>query len=170
MANAARQYDVRQTSGPQRRERQSHLYELPLVRPRRSSQQQIHNRTRVNLRPSEAVSIFTVGGLLVAAVMFVWIVVGYSKLNTVYAQTVTARSELRALEQEGKSLSAQYEEIFDKAALEEAIENSGSELSEIKSNQKVYVDLSEPDNAVVYQPQNEGLLARIQQMISGPAA
>ncbi len=167
MAQAARQYDTYRGAAPQRRERGTQLHEIPLVRPRRSSGQQIHTRVRVNLRQQDALSVLPVVGLAIAAVMFVLIIAGYSRLNSIYAQTVEARDQLTALEQEGKSLSAQYEEIFDKAALEAAIEASGSNLSEIKGNQKVYVDLSEPDNAVVYRPEEEGLVDHLKTLLFG---
>lgn len=170
MAEAARQFDYRYSASPRRRERGTQLHELPLVRPRRGDTRQIHTRERVHLRQPDPVSIFPVAGLLLTAFLCVWIVLSYSRLNQIYGQTVVARSELTALEQEGKTLSAQYEEIFDKAALEAAIEASGSSLSEIKSSQKVYVDLSEPDNAIVYQANGGGLLEHLKGLFFGPSA
>ena len=168
MAQAARQLDMNYV--PHRRDRGPHLHELPLVRPRKGAGQQAHVRERVNLRAREAVSVIPVLGFLAAAIACILIIQGYSQLNGIYAETVQAREQLRVLEQEGKTLSAQYEEIFDKAALDAAIEASGSTLGEVKNNQKVYVDLSEPDNAVVHRNTDQSILSRIGSLFSGPGA
>ena len=170
MAQAARQLDMNYSAAPRRRERGGHLHELPLVRPRRGAGAHVAARERVNLRPQEAVSVIPVLGLLVVAIACVLIIQGYSQLNSIYAETVQARSQLQVLQQEGKTLTAQYEEIFDKAALDAAIEASGSSLGEVKNNQKVYVDLSEPDNAVVYKDLDHSILNRLRSLFSGLGA
>lgn len=169
MASAARQLNMsylRDNAAPRRRDRGPQLHELPLVRPRRGAHQQVHTRVKVNLRPREEVSFLPAVGLLAAAFMCVLIIISYSQLNSIYAQTVDARHQLTALEQEGKTLTAQYEEIFDKAAMEAAISGSDTRLGEVKSNQKIYVDLSEPDNAVVYNQGGNGLLNRVMDFFS----
>lgn len=164
MAEAARQLNY--NASPRRRDKGPHLHELPLVRPRRGTQQQVHTRERVNLRPAEAVSLLPVVGLIVAAVLCVFIIQGYSQLNKIYADTIKARDQLRVLQQEEKTLSAQYEEIFDKAALDAAIEASGSTLGEVKSSQKLYVDLSEEDRCEVYHEEGKGILSRLRSLFS----
>ncbi len=153
MANAARQYYSYETAAPRRkRDNGPQLHELPLVRPRKKgqTQEQVQSRIKVNLRPKESVSILPVLGFAVAAVMAVMILFSYTQLNTIYAETVIVRDELSELQEEGQRLEAQYEEIFDQAALQEAVDNADVSLSEAGSDQKIYVDLSEPDNAVVY--------------------
>ncbi|MCD7760470.1 MAG: hypothetical protein LUH16_01640, partial [Clostridiales bacterium] len=139
------------------------LQELPLVRPRKKgqTQDQVQSRLRVNLRPKESVSILPVLGFAAAAVMAVMILFSYTQLNTIYAETVIVRDELSELQEEGEKLEARYEEVFDQAALQEAVDNADVELSEAGSDQKIYVDLSEPDSAVVY-GENAGLLEQIQ--------
>ena len=97
--------------------------------------------------------------------MAVMIVLSYSRLDGVYAQTVQARHELTALQQEERTLTAQYEEVFDQAALDAAIAQSDVMLIEAQNDQKIYVDLSEPDNAVVYDRQNGGLWDTIQDLL-----
>jgi hypothetical protein len=169
MAAAARQLNMsylQDNTAPRRRDKGPALHELPLVRPRRGAQQQVHTRVKVNLRPKEEVSFLPAIGLLAAAFMCVLIIISYSQLNNIYAQTVEARHQLTALEQEGKTLNAQYEEIFDKAAMEAAISSSGTHLGEVRSNQKIYVDLSEPDNAVVYHEGGGGLLDHVKDLFS----
>ena len=87
--------------------------------------------------------------------MAVMIIVGYSQLNAIYAQTVDARDQLATLEAEETRLRAQYEEVFDQGTLQAAVASAGGQLSEARSDQKIYVDLSEPDNAVVYSQSGE---------------
>ena len=52
------------------------------------------------------------------------------------------------------NLEARYEEVFDMETLEQAVAADGT-LSKPTSNQSVYIDLSEPDNAVVYGAQDK---------------
>lgn len=146
-------------SGPQ-------LHELPLVRPRNHQQEQAQKRIRVNLRPQEEYSVFPAIALAVAGVMAVLIIMGYSQLNSIYAQTVEARDELSVLQAEEVNLLAQYEEVFDRAALESAVAASNADLTEARSEQKIYVDLSEPDSAVVHQTERDGgLLGTLRDMV-----
>ena len=150
---------------PRRRDRGPQLQELPLVRPRKGAQQQVHTRVKVNLRPREEFSFLPAVGFLAAASMAVMIAVSYSRLDGIYAQTVQTRDQLTVLQQEGQTLMAQYEEVFDQAALESAIAQSGVMLTEAQNDQKVYVDLSEPDNAVVYDRGGDGLWSHVQDLL-----
>lgn len=147
-------YDTgRFNTAPSRRGPQ--LQELPLVRPRKRAQAQVQTRVKVALRPKEEYSLLPAVGFLVAALMAVMIIVGYSQLNAIYAQTVDARDQLATLEAEETRLRAQYEEVFDQGTLQAAVASAGGQLSEARSDQKIYVDLSEPDNAVVYSQSGE---------------
>ncbi|MCC8129862.1 MAG: hypothetical protein LIO51_08015 [Clostridiales bacterium] len=164
MANAARQYYSYETAVPRRkRDNGPQLQELPLVRPRKKgqTQEQVQSRIKVNLRTKESVSILPVLGFAAAAVMAVMILFSYTQLNAIYAETVIVRDELSELQEEGEKLEARYEEVFDQAALQEAVDNADVELSEAGSDQKIYVDLSEPDSAVVY-GESTSLLEQIQ--------
>ena len=163
MANAARQYYSYETAAPRRkRDNGPQLQELPLVRPRKKcqTQEQIQGRLKVNLRPKESISIVPVLGFAAAVVMAVMILFSYTQLNAIYAETVTVRDELSELQEEGEKLEARYEEIFDQATLQKAVEDADVNLSEASSSQKIYVDLSEPDSTVVY-GEESGLLEQI---------
>lgn len=131
------------------------LQELPLVRPRRRSQEQVQTRVKVALRPKEEYSIVPMLGFVLAGLMAVMILMGYVQLDAIYADTVEARDQLSTLQAEEVQLLAQYEEVFDQSTLQAAIENADVLLSEASNSQKVYVDLSEPDNAVVYNQSGE---------------
>lgn len=136
---------------PLRRGRRNpQLQELPLVRPRRGAKEQVRTRVKVNLRPKEEYSLLPAIGFLVAALMAVMVIMSYSQLNGIYAQTVQIRDQLTTLQSEEGRLRAQYEEVFDQGTLQAAVDSAGDQLSEARSDQKIYVDLSEPDNAVVY--------------------
>lgn len=153
-------YDTgRLNTAPSRRgSRGPQLQELPLVRPRKRSQEQVQTRVKVALRPKEEYSFLPAVGFLAAAFMAVMIVLGYSQLNAVYAQTVEARDQLSTLQAEEERLLAQYEEVFDQETLKQAVASAGGSLSEIRNDQRIYVDLSEPDNAVVYSQSGENSL------------
>lgn len=154
-------------AAPERRRHRENgpsLHELPLVRPRNATQEQVQARVRVNLRPREEYSVFPAIAMACVAVMAVLIILGYSQLNSIYGQTVVARDELTSLRQEEVNLLAQYEEVFDRAALQSAVIASGADLTEARSEQKIYVDLSEPDNAVVYNEAEGGLLGGLQEI------
>lgn len=152
-------YDTgRLNTAPARRGRRPQLQELPLVRPRKRSQEQVQTRVKVNLRPKEEYSVLPAVGFLVAALMAVMIIMSYSQLNGIYAQTVESREQLSTLQAEETRLRAQYEEVFDQETLQAAVASADGELSEARSDQKIYVDLSEPDNAVVYNQSGENSL------------
>lgn len=171
MASAVRQHQTYgnvayDNAAPRRRDRGPQLHELPLVRPRKKAQEQVHTRVKVALRPREEYSILPAVGFLAAAFMAVMILFSYSQLDAIYAQTVQARSELSVLQAEEKTLTAQYEEIFDQAALEAAVASAGGDLTEARNDQKIYVDLSEPDDKEVYREDGNGLLARLKELLA----
>ena len=117
----------------------------PQVKPR------VHERSRVRVRVREqqAVAPFAILGFLAAAAIAVVLLMGYIQLNSVYAETVQLRSQLTELETAGVNMEARYAETFDIQTLEQAVAADGT-LSYPTSEQSVYIDLSEPDNAVVY--------------------
>lgn len=117
----------------------------PQVKPR------VHERTRVKVyvREQQAVAPFAVCGFLAVVAIAIVMLLGYTQLNSVYAETMSLQNQLTALESEGANLEARYEEVFDMATLEQAVAGDGK-LTKPTDSQSVYIDLSEPDNAVVY--------------------
>lgn len=141
----------------------------PKVRPR--ERVRTRTRTRVQVREQESVSIFAVTGFLAIAAIAVVVLLSYIQLYQVNSESVTLRSQLTELKTEEAKLSAQYERTFDLKAIEESLLSSGT-MVKPKSNQVIYLDLSEPDNAVVYDQLEtgsgvKGFLERIQQMMGG---
>lgn len=122
---------------------------IPKADPQVTTRVKERSRVRVTTREQQAVAPFAVVGFLAAAAIAVVLLLGYIQLNSVYADTVKLRSQLTQLESENADLYAQFELKFDQEKLEEAVAADGT-LSRPNSDQTVYIDLSEPDNAVVY--------------------
>lgn len=106
-------------------------------------------RPRIRLRPIESVTPFAVVGFALALVMAVLVLVSYVQLNQVYANTVSLQNQLTELQTKGDSLKAEYEEVFNTEKLQKAVDKAGN-LSPSTSDQVVYVELSDPDNVVVF--------------------
>lgn len=107
------------------------------------------SRVRVTTRQQQAVAPFAIIGFLAAAAIAVVLLLGNIQLNSLYADNVQLQKQLTTLETEHADLTAQFELKFDQAKLEAAVAADGT-LAKPNSNQSVYIDLSEPDNAVVY--------------------
>ena len=70
-----------------------------------------------------------------------------AQLTVANDEMVRLRSELSQLKSDNATLTAQYEKVFDLAALQEAV---GDTMVRPTSDQVVYIDLSEPDTVTVY--------------------
>lgn len=134
----------------------------PYPRPRRQrrtssgeiARRRMTTRPRVRLRPKEAVTPFAVVGFAIAAVMAVLVLISNVQLNGIYADTVSLRDQLTELQAEGDSLKAEYEEVFNTETLQKAVDKAGN-LNPSNNSQIVYVELSDPDNVVVYHQKEE---------------
>ena len=111
-------------------------------------------RPKVRLRPKEAVTPFAVIGFALAAVMAVLVLVSNVQLNGIYASTVALQSQLTELQTEGDSLKAEYEEVFNTDTLQAAVKKAGN-LTPSDSGLIVFVELSDPDNVIVYNQKEE---------------
>ena len=117
---------------------------------KRSSSQ---TRRKFAVRAQQKISVTAVAGFVVAAMLAVGVLTSHIQLASVYADTVAAQNEIEELEEQHAKLQAEYETIFDVETLKEAAETAG--LQEATSGQEVYMELTEPDNAVVYQSNEE---------------
>lgn len=122
---------------------------LPKTDPQVTRRVLERSRVRVTTREQQAVAPFAIVGFLAAAAIAIALLMGYIQLNAVYADTVQLRTQLAQLESENVDLNAQFELKYDQAKLEAAVAADGT-LTRAGSDQTVYIDLSEPDNAVVY--------------------
>ena len=123
----------------------------------------VMTRPKVKLRPKEAVAPWAVMGFGLVTVAAVLVLFSYVRLNNVYANTVALQSQLTALQTEENTLKAEYEEVFNQDVLSEAVKKAGN-LKPVTSDQVVYVELSDPDNIVVYdqEEKNSGIAAFFQ--------
>jgi cell division protein FtsL len=112
-----------------------------------------HPVQKLPLREQQKVSLLAIAGFVMIAMLAVGVLASYVQLNGVYARTVAAQSTLTQLESDYAKLEAQDQEIFDNARLRKAA--SKANLVKPGMNQQVFVELSDPDNAVVYH-QGEG--------------
>ena len=108
----------------------------------------VMTRPKVKLRPREAVTPTAVVGFALV-VLF-----SYVKLNNVYASTVALQNQLTTLQTEENTLKAEYEEVFNQDVLSKAVKKAGN-LKPVTSDQIVYVELSDPDNIVVYEQEEK---------------
>lgn len=111
-------------------------------------------RPKVKLRPREAVTPLAICGFGLATVMAVLVLFSYVKLNDVSANVVALQSQLTTLQTEENTLKAEYEEVFNQDVLSKAVKKAGN-LKPISNDQVVYVELSDPDNIVVYEQEPE---------------
>ena len=120
----------------------------PKADPQVTTRVRERSRVRVTTRQQQAVAPFAIIGFLAAAAIAVVLLLGNIQLNSIYADNVQLQKQLTTLETEHADLTAQFELKFDQAKLEAAVAADGT-LAKPNSNQSVYIDLSEPDNAVV---------------------
>lgn len=130
-------------------ERQEVLRPRPNVRPK----ERTLARPRVQVREAGKVSPFAVVGFFSIAVMAVLLLMCCVRLTILNDESVHLRNQLSDLQAEEADLLAHYELAYDLQAIETELLASGT-MVRPTSEQMVVLDLSEPDNVVVYS-QNE---------------
>jgi len=140
---APRRQEVERPAPPQHR---------PQVQPRRQPQQ----RPRVEVREAGAVAPFAVIGFFAVALCAVLLVVSYAQLAVLNDQTVQKRADVAELMAEQTELMAEYELAYDLAAIENQLISSGT-MVRVAPSQITYLDISSPDNMIVYSGEDQGL-------------
>ena len=133
--------------------KQEAVVEQPQVRTRTRTEAVARTRERQNL------SLFAVAGFAAVAALAVLVLMSYIQLTALSAETVALKKQLKTLEAENVTLTAQYERMFDQNAVKEAAQAAG--MSKPGSSQIYYIDLSDGDNAVVYQHTEPNVLSRV---------
>ena len=144
-------------------------YESPLVQPDRQRQQKERmdreevlrrrrkareqagrkSRSRYQTRQQDAVAPLGIVGFA-AIILLACSVLGFHvKLNEVNQQVVQVRQQLSDLQAREKALAAEYEQTFDMQDIENRMVSSGT-MIQPDNSQIVYLELDEPDNAVVF--------------------
>lgn len=131
--------------------REEILHPRPNVRPK----ERTLARPRVQVREAGKVSPFAVLGFACIGVLAVLLLMSCVRLTVINDETVQLRSQLSQLQEEEAALLTQYELAYDLRAIEEQMLSEGI-MVKPNSNQMVVLDLSEPDNVVVYDQTDTG--------------
>lgn len=120
---------------------------------REEAGRQVHPR-RAPEREKQVVSLSAVAGFVLVAFLAVAVLGANVRLNDVYSAIVSQQKQLVQLESEYSKLKAADEEIFDNEHLRLVAEEHG--LSKPNMGQRVYLELSDPNNTVVYSRADSG--------------
>lgn len=123
----------------------------PEVAPQRRPRRRTAAQPKV--RPQEGISLFAVTGFAAVALLAVLTLTSYVQLNSVYAATRSMEQRLSSLETEAEILEMRYNDLFDLVTLNEAAQEAG--LTTPGSTQRVYLEMEESDNAIVYTPKEQ---------------
>ena len=147
----------------------------PRREPERTARPRVQPRTRtvsrpqVEVRRQSAVSLFTILGFAAVAVCALLLVMTSAQLAMVNDEAVELRATLSDLQDEEKTLQAQYELAFDLTQIQQQLTADGS-MVKASPSQTIYLDLSEADSVVYYDAAQgglSGLLRQAQEFLSG---
>ena len=133
----------------------------PARRPAHRPRRRPAIRPDIEVRTQGAVAPFTVVGLFVVLACTLLLVVSSARLAVANNDIVELRSQLSDLQDEGRTLQAKYELVFDLEAIERQFLADGT-MVRPSGNQTVYLDLSGGDSVVYYDGAGEGLSGLIQ--------
>ena len=109
-------------------------------------------------RARQHVSPLLLLGFAAAAALVVALLMSYAEMTAISNDVVRMQRELATLQDEHITLVGRYERTFDLAAIKEAAEAAG--MAKPSASQIYYVDLSAPDNVVLYR-RADTALARV---------
>ena len=138
------------------------LYTAPLEERSADVIARAHEHTKARVRTAQHLSPVIVVGYGALAVMLTLLVVCYVQLAAISGSVVAMNKEAAQLESDQVVLQTQYERTYDLASVKEAAIEAG--MSRPSDSQIYYIDLSDPDNAVIYQDQEEGLLGWLKEL------
>ena len=146
------------------RERElSHAGEAPREQERRRSEERsrakVHTAVHAQVREAQHVSPVSVLGVLATFAMAFLVLYSYIDLTMLSTETVALQQELETLETEQVALTAEYQQMFDLAAVKEAARAAG--MDKPSSSQVCYIDLSVGDSAEIYREEKPSALSRV---------
>lgn len=136
-----------------------HAGEMPRRREAVQEAPKVRSVSKVRARERQRVSLLSVLGFAAVLGLAVMVLMNYIQLTVLSADMVSLQSELSVLETENVRLTAQYEQMFDMAAVKEAAAAAG--MGKPSNSQVCYIDLSDGDSAVVYQTEDPNVLSRL---------
>ncbi len=110
-------------------------------------------------RERQHVSPLVLLGFASAAALVVVLLMSYAQLTAISNDVVSMQRKLASLQEEHVALLSRYERTFDLAAIKEAAEAAG--MAKPSASQIYYVDLSAPDNVVLYARAEANVLGRV---------
>lgn len=128
----------------------------------------VRSLPRVRVRERQHVSPLSVAGCLAVAAMAVLVLFSYVQLTALSSDVVDLRSQLSVLKTDNRTLTAQYQQMYDLSTVKEVAEAAG--MSKPGTSQVYYVDLSDGDSAVVYQQKKSGIFTGIGRVLRQGAA
>ena len=131
------------------------LYSLPLEETSADVISRAHEHTKAKVRPAQHLSPVLVLRSVAVAALMVLTVLCYVELASISSSVVSMRSQVADLETRQVALMTQYEQAFDLVTIKEKAEAAGMSLP--SDSQVYYIDLSDPDNAVVYEQESGGV-------------
>ena len=113
-------------------------------------------RRQTAAAPKVQVSPVLLGSIVVLTVMVMALLMGYVQLTKISTSVTALKNDIQQLDKEHVALLTQYEQTFEMTAVKEAAEAAG--MSKPSAGQIEYVELGEPDQAVVYAAGSDGVL------------
>ncbi len=130
-----------------RRQTQEESIPLPRRRVQQHTETRALTRAHVQVRQGGVIAPFGILSFLVAGVFAFMLVMSMAQQTVLSAEVVALQSQYDKAEMTNSALSAQYEQVFDIASVEEAVAGA---MVRPSSEQVVYIDLSQPDEVVLY--------------------
>lgn len=121
-----------------------------------------HEKAKQQVRKADHLAPTMVIAFAAAAVLMVLMVMCYVELSVISNSVVDKRARVTELETEQVLLTTKHEQAFDLATVKEAALAMGMSLP--SESQTYNIDLSTPDNAVVYQSERRGVAGTIDQI------
>ena len=138
------------------------LYTAPLQETAADVISRARAHTKARVRVGQRLSPVIALGYTALAALMVLLVMSYVELAAISSNVVSMQEELSELQEDQRALQVKYEQAFDLTSVKESAEAAG--MSQPSESQIYYIDLSDPDNAVVYQDQESGLMAFLERL------
>ena len=138
------------------------LYTAPLQETAADVISRARAHTKARVRVGQRLSPVIALGYTALAALMVLLVMSYVELAAISSNVVSMQEELSELQEDQRALQVKYEQAFDLTSVKESAEAAG--MSQPSESQIYYIDLSDPDNAVVYQDQESGLTAFLERL------
>ena len=159
--SAAYDYDALERERERERSRREYVSQPAETPPRRetTARQTPRRLTAPKHRERQHVSFFSVLGFAATGALIVMLLLNYAQLAAISNSVVSMKNEIADLQEEHVALVARYERTFDLTAVKAAAEAAG--MAKPSASQIYYVDLSAPDNVILYRQKPANALSRV---------